>query len=129
MREAYYTNLKESNWHDMMELGKFLEKMITMKSQDLIFILLKDNWKETFGALDYVPSNYNIFTGQFRNKYLEFLQNDSKLICPRSNVPPEFTKTVQVRFRAMFLFEYVMISHFAEENIMFVAAVETVYSR
>ena len=113
----------------MMELGKFLEKMITMKSHDLIFTLLRDNWKETFGALDYVPTNYNIFTGQFRNKYLDFLENESKMISPRSNVPPEFTKQVQIRFRAMFLFEYVMISQFAEENVMFVAAVEQVYIR
>jgi hypothetical protein len=113
----------------MVELAKFLERMITMKSQDLILILLKDNWKETFGALDYLPSNYNIFSGQFRNRYLEFLENDSTMISPRANVPQEFTKQVQVRYMAMFLFEYVMISHFAEENVMFVATVCKIYSR
>lgn len=107
----------------MVELAKFLEKMITMKNHDFIIVLLKENWKETFGALDYLPSNYNIFSHQFKYRFLHFLENESKMLIPREGVPPEFTIQVEIRYRAMFLFDYVMINHFAEENVIFVATV------
>lgn len=107
----------------MVALGKFLEKIIITKNQDLILSLLANNWRETFGALEYLPGNYQIQTHTFKVRYLDFLEKESKMLIPRASVPANFTKQVQLRFRAQFLFDFVMLSNFSEESVMFVANV------
>jgi len=110
----------------MTELARFLEKIIVAKNQELILSLLKDNWKETFGALDYSPNNYNALTGKFRVRLLHFMENEAKMMPSRTSVPPDFVRQVQLRFRALFLFDFVMLTHFSEESMMFVATVDFV---
>jgi hypothetical protein len=125
LRDAYYDNLQTENWANMAELARFLEKVIVAKNQELIMSLLKDNWKETFGALDYSPSNYNPLTGKFRVRLLHFMENEAKMMPSRAAVPPDFVRQVELRFRALFLFDFVMLSHFSEESMMFVATVDS----
>jgi hypothetical protein len=126
LRDAYYDNLQTENWANMTELARFLEKIIVAKNQELILSLLKDNWKETFGALDYSPNNYNALTGKFRVRLLHFMENEAKMMPSRTSVPPDFVRQVQLRFRALFLFDFVMLTHFSEESMMFVATVDFV---
>lgn len=124
LRIAFEDNLKNEDWANMVALGRFLEKIIITKNQDLILSLLANNWRETFGALEYLPGNYQIQTHTFRVRYLNFLENESKMLIPRASVSGNFTKQVQLRFRAQFLFDFVMLSNFSEESMMFVANVE-----
>lgn len=107
----------------MMELARFLERLIVAKNQELILSLLKDNWKETFGALEYLPGNYNQLTETFKVQYLNFLEVESRMLPSRAVVPPAFVRQVQLRFRANFLFDFVMLSQFSEESMMFVSTV------
>ena len=123
LREAYYDNRQSENWAQMVELAKFLERIIVAKNQELILLLLKENWKETFGTLDYSPHNYDLSAGKFRVRYLNFIENEARMMPSRSSVPPAFVRQVQLRYRVMFLFEYVMLNHFSEESMMFVATV------
>lgn len=123
LRDAYYDNRQSENWANMVELSKFLERIIVSKNQELVLLLLKENWKETFGTLDYSPHNYDLNTGKFRVRFLNFMENEARMMPARSSVPPAFVRQVQLRYRAMFLFEYVMLSHFSEESMMFVATV------
>lgn len=123
LRDAYYDNRQSENWVDMVELAKFLERIIVTKNQELVLLLLKENWKETFGTLDYSTNNYDLSTGKFRVRFLNYMENEAKMMPARSSMPPAFVRQVQLRYRAMFLFDYVMLSYFSEESMMFVATV------
>lgn len=72
LRDAFTSNLESQNWSQMIELARFLEKIIMVKNQELILTLLKENWRETFGALEYLPSNFNLATESFKARYLSF---------------------------------------------------------
>lgn len=123
LQDCFKVNMEQSDWSSMIELAKFLEKMILLKNQELTLLLLKDYWKTTFGALDYLPPNYDIGTGQFKRKYLQFLEEEVKPLLPRATIPAEFVRLVNLRFRAIYLFEYVMVAHFSEESMVFIATV------
>jgi len=122
-RDTYQKLYEDSRWNDMTELAKFIEKMILMKDQDFVISLLRESWQATFGALDYHPFNYSSFNGEFRHRYLDFVENQSKLLVPKENISQEFLDQVQLRFRMIFLLEFVMVGHFSEENASFTASI------
>jgi hypothetical protein len=113
----------------LIELAKFIERMVLAKNKDLIYKLLTEVWQEFFGTLDYSPSNYDPESGQFKNRFLGFLETGSQQLLPKPDVTVEFVHLVRMRQRANFLFEFVLVHHFNEESQMFVMSVNSGMTR
>lgn len=100
--------------------------MVLSKNKDLIYKLLNEAWIEFFGTMDFNPCNFDPETGTFKYRFLEFLETVSQQHLPKPQVPPEFIQLVKIRQRAVFLFDFMMIQHFNEDNQMFIASVAIV---
>lgn len=103
--------------------------MILSKNQELIFKFLTDCWQEMFGSLEYTNTNFNKKSGVFKHQFLSYLETDchQQKLPEGAEISQEFDALVGLRQRAMFLFEFVLLPIFTEDNLMFITNVDSLH--
>lgn len=94
----------------MVKIGKMVEALIACGNADLNLKMFSEQlWPFVFEALEYTEDNYDTMTGIKKHSYIDFLQNQSRMMfVDKSSLVQGFEELVKLRFRVQFYMEYVI---------------------
>jgi len=106
-----FQNAKENKDYEiMLKIGRLFESLLSQGNTDLSLKLFDDiHYKLLFEALEYLPYNFDLDSGEKQQSYFNFLENEACMRSIDRNIISEnFEKIVKLRFRINFFIEFVL---------------------
>lgn len=112
--KVYFDAVQAGDEKTLCLLGEMIERLIMSLQVDLIYRFITEAWEEVAGSLEYTPTNNDGRGG--RIPYIHYLGTQCKQLTFCENLPQEVAESICIRHRAVFLFEFAMLSFFNDEN-------------